>query len=206
MSFSSLKPEVQDFFAPYINISKDKVAFPYTLESCVIDHEHWYNNRVRVPVSAGIWLAADSLPISVTNLFIGHSASDILCFCHYHPGWLAVPCSAAFASLALRPSKEQVVRLKFLFPNAKIHTVFDAGIIGRVTDCKVAMWKVGKNARFSLIGDQGEFYCNRKRYCIPVGVFSLNRFEKEAGIRSGVRTHKPKAPFETFHQFFTDKG
>src|SRR5690554_2098673 len=154
MSFSSLKSEVQDFFGPYIIISEDNVAFPYTLENQITEYEHWGENGVRIPVCKDVWLAADSLPISVTNLFIGHSASDILCFCHYYPDWLAVPCSAAFASLALRPSKEQVVRLKFLFPNAQIHTVFDTGIIGRVTDCKVAMWNAGKNVRFSVVGDR----------------------------------------------------
>ncbi|QQD14363.1 hypothetical protein [Sphingobacterium sp. UDSM-2020] len=204
MAFLQLKAEVRNFFAPYMDIVEDKILFPYTLENQVIDHERWNENGVRIPVSNAMWLVTDSLPVSVTNLFIGHSASDILCFCHYYPNWITSPCLVTFASLGLLPSKEQFVYLKGLFPNAKIHTVFDGGISGRVADCKVATWQLGKNARFSLVDDHGEFYCNKKRYRIPVGNFSLNRFERLSGIRAGIRTHKPKAPFETFYQSFTN--
>ncbi|MEN5196937.1 hypothetical protein [Sphingobacterium faecium] len=204
MSFYLLKSEVRNFFGPFLNIAGDIVIFPYVRENHEIDHEHWHNNGVHVPVSSGIWLVTDSLPASVTDLFIGHSASDILCFCHYYPSWLTPPCSVTFASLGLLPSKEQVVRLKSLFPNAKIHTVFDTGISGRVADCKVATWKFGKDVRFRLANDEVEFYYKRKSYYIPVSVFSLNHFEKVVGSRAEIRTHKPKGPFETFHQFFTD--
>ncbi|WP_298938287.1 hypothetical protein [uncultured Dysgonomonas sp.] len=109
---------------------------------------------------------------------------------------------SAFASLGLLPTKEQFTWLKIQFPNAKIHTIFDNGISGRVADCKVATWQIGKNARFSLADDHGEFYYNKKKHRIPVNIFSLSRFEKLSGIRSGVRTHKPKAPFETFYLSF----
>ncbi|MFC0320740.1 hypothetical protein [Olivibacter oleidegradans] len=78
------------------------------------------------------------------------------------------------------------------------------GISGRVADCKMATWQIGKSARFSLVDEHGEFYCNKKGYRIPVGSFSLNRFERLSGIRAGIRTHKPKAPFETFYQSFTN--
>jgi hypothetical protein len=112
----------------------------------------------------------------------------------------------AFASLGLLPTKEQFTWLKTLFPNAKIHTVFNSGISGRVADCKVAIWQLGKNARFRLANDHGEFYYTKKKYRIPVNIFSLSRFEKLSGIRSGIRPHKPKAPFETFYKFFTNMG
>ncbi|WP_185218057.1 hypothetical protein [Sphingobacterium mizutaii] len=174
------------------------------MENQVLAQEHWSENGVRIPVCKGMWLVTDGLPVSVTHLFIGHSASDLLCFCHYHPNWVNPPCLSAFASLGLLPTKEQFSWLKFLFPNAKIHTIFDTGISGRVADCKVATWQLGKNARFSLVDEHGEFYCNKKRYRIPVGNFSLNRFERLSGIRAGIRTHKPKAPFETFYQSFTN--
>ncbi|WP_148908897.1 hypothetical protein [Sphingobacterium allocomposti] len=174
------------------------------MENQVLAKEQWSENGVRIPVCKGMWLVTDGLPVSVTHLFIGHSASDLLCFCHYHPNWVDPPCLSAFASLGLLPTKEQFTWLKSLFTNAKIHTVFDGGISGRVADCKVATWQIGKSARFSLAGDLGEFYYNKKKYRIPVNIFSLSRFEKLSGIRSGIRTHKPKAPFETFYQSFTN--
>lgn len=202
MVFLRLKSEVRNFFAPYFHVVEDKILFPYTLENQIVAQEHWSENGVRIPVCKGMWLVMDSLPVSVTNLFIGHSASDILCFCHYYPNWVYSPCLSAFVSLGLLPTKEQFTWLKSLFPNAKIHTVFDGGISGCVADCKVATWQLGKNARFSIVDDHGEFYCNKKKYRIPVSIFSLNRFEKLSGIRAGIRTHKPKAPFETFYESF----
>lgn len=204
MVFLQLKAEVRNFFAPYLDMVEDKIMFPYTLGDQVIDHEHWSENGVRIPVCKGMWLVTEGLSASVTHLFIGHSASDLLCFCHYHPNWFNPSCLSAFASLGLLPTKEQFTWLKTLFPNAKIHTVFDAGISGRVADCKVATWQLGKNARFSLVDEHCEFYCNKKRYRIPIDSFSLNRFERLSGIRAGIRTHKPKAPFETFYQSFTN--
>lgn len=206
MVFIRLKPEVRNFFAPHINIVEDNIRFPYTLENQVLAQEHWSENGVRIPVCKGMWLVTDGLPVSVTHLFIGHSASDLLCFCHYHPNWVNPSCLSAFASLGLLPTKEQFTWLKTLFPYAKIHAVFDRGISGRVADCKVATWQLGKNARFSLADDHGEFYYNKKKYRIPISIFSLSRFEKISGIRSGIRTHKPKAPFETFYQSFTNMG
>lgn len=204
MVFFQLKAEVRNFFAPYMDMFEDKILFPYTFGNQIVDHESWNENGVRIPVSKGAWLATDTLPLSVTDLFIGHSAGDIMCFCHHYPNWITPHRPSAFASLGLLPTKEQFTCLKSLYTNAKIHTVFDGGIIGRVADCKVATWQIGKSARFSLVDEHGEFYCNKKRYRIPVGNFSLNRFERLSGIRSGIRTHKPKAPFETFHQSFTN--
>lgn len=202
MVFLQLKAEVRNFFAPYMDMVEDKILFPYTFGNQIVDHESWNENGVRIPVSKGAWLATDSLPISVTNLFIGHSASDILCFCHYYPNWVNSPCLSAFVSLGLLPTKEQFTWLKSLFTNAKIHTVFDGGISGRIADCKVATWQLGKNARFSLVDDHGEFYYNKKRYRIPIGDFSLNRFERLSGIRAGIRTHKPKNGFDSFYDLF----
>ena len=34
----------------------------------------------------------------------------------------------------------------------------------------------------------------------------VDNIEKVSGIRAGIRTHKPKALFETFYQFFANKG
>jgi len=70
----------------------------------------------------------------------------------------------------------------------------------------VATWQLFKNARFSLANDQGEFCYNKKKHRIQMNIFSLSRFEKLSGIRSGIREHKPKGPFKTFNQSFTDMG
>jgi len=203
MVFLRLKPEVRNFFADYMCSGKDNVLFYYRWENQVVAQEHWSGNGLRIPVSKGMWLVADGLPVSITNLFIGHSASDLMCFCHYYPNWVNPLCLSAFASLGLLPTKEQFNWLNSLFPNATIHTVFDGGLSGRVADCKVAMWLLGKHVRFRLGNDHIEFYCNKKKYRIPIVIFSLSRFEKLCGVRANIRTHKPIARFDTFYQSFT---
>ncbi len=202
MVFLRLKTQVRKFFAPYLDIVEGNILFPYTLKNQVVENERWSENSVRDPVTQGIWLAANSLPLSVTDLFIGHSARDIICFCHFYTNWIIPHCPCAFASLGLLPTKGQFTGLKTVFTNAKIHTVFDGGLSGRVADCKVASWQIGMSAMFSIVDENVEFFCKKKRYIIPIENFSLNCFEKMSGIRANIRTHKPKAHFETFYQSF----
>ena len=202
MSYKRLKIGVQRFFAPYMVIEGNNIRFPYSIGDHVLGQEYWTENGVRIPTGKGIWLVVECLPVSVSDLFIGHSASELLCFCHYHTGLISGTYQSAFAALGLVPGREQFARLRSLFPNAKIHTVFDTGISGRVADCKIATWQLGKQASFTLSDDHGELYCNKRQYRIPIDIFSLSRFEKLAGIRSGIRTHKPQTPFETFYDSF----
>lgn len=190
------------FFINHITINNGDFLFFYQDQQRDRATELWALGRHLVPVSTGIWLVHEGPAVQVRNLFVAGSAADIICFCHFNPNWLQVSGSVAFAALGLLPTSDQIVFLKRRFANAKVHTVFESGIIGRVTDCKIALWQKGKDASFRVIDDLILITYRNRRYKIPVAVFSLNRFETTIGIRSKVRTHKPKGGSGSYREFF----
>ncbi len=200
---ANLSKLILEFFKPAIILSPEALLFTFKDENhSSIDTEYWSADKHLVPRSPGTWLFFTGFQIQVRHLFLSHSATDILCFCHYSPAWLKQSESIAFATLGLVVSTDQIHYLKSLFLNAKVHTVFDDGIIGRVTDCKIALWMKGKDAEFKLTGDCMLVLYNKKRFSIPLEEFSLSRFEKTVSLRSGIRTHKPKEGFNSYHDFF----
>lgn len=199
---SALDMGVLGFFMHRITVQDGGCLFYYRDNKKNIAVEYWSSGRHQVPVSTGTWLVHESFPAQVRHLFLSHSAADILCFCQLRPDWLAVPGNVAFAALGLLASAGQVTFLKEQFANAKIHTLFDAGLAGRVTDCKVALWLSGKDATFRIADDLVQIGYRKKKFHIPVHVFSLNRFEIAVALRIGIRTHKPKGGFSTYHELF----
>ncbi|SDF94138.1 hypothetical protein SAMN05421827_102195 [Pedobacter terrae] len=199
---TSVSKSVLDFFEKYVKIRDEDFLFSFQKSKENGQLEYWSADLHLVPSSGGIWLASNGFPVQVRHLFLSHSAADILCFCHHFPSWLRISDSVAFVALGLKASYSQIDQLKRQFFNAKVHTLFDAGITGRVTDCKVALWIKGTNATFIAADELIHINYSRNRFRIPIDVFSLSRFEKTIGIRSGIRTHKPKGDFNSFYEFF----
>lgn len=197
-----LSKNVLDFFQRHLTIRNGDFLFSFQEGNENVQREYWSTGSRLVPVSTGIWLAYEGFPVQIRHLFLSYSAADILCFCHYKPDWLKISGNVAFAALGLIATNSQISLLKRQFFNAKVHTLFDAGITGRVTDCKVALWQRRIDATFTADSEFIHIKLNRNKFLIPVEAFSLNRFEKTVGIRSGIRTHKPKGDFNSFYDFF----
>lgn len=197
-----LNPAVQVFFLNWITVKDGVLLFFYQDQHGNLATEYWARVLHLVPVSSGIWLVHEGFAAQVRHLFIGGSAADILCFCHFNPDWLKDDVAVAFAAVGLLPNAAQIGFLKGRFPNAKVHTLFESGLTGKVTDCKIALWQKGKDASFRVIDDLVQVTYRNRRYKIPVAVFSLNRFETIIGIRSKIRTHKPKGCSGSYHEFF----
>lgn len=197
-----INPKILAFFINRITVQDGAFLFTYQDNQGDAAIEFWSNKKCLVPVSTGMWLVYEGLPAQVRHLFLSNSATDILCFCQQRPEWLKIPGSVAFASLGLLASEDQISFLKLHFVNAKVHTVFDAELTGRVTDCKVALWKSGKDAFFKVTEDLIQITYRKRKFNIPATSFSLNHFEKVAGIRSGIRTHKPKNGYCSFREQF----
>lgn len=198
---SVINPFVQAFFADHITVNEDTFIFSYQDNLHRLAMEHWTPGQHLVPVAAGIWLVNKGFPAQARHLFLSHSAADILCFCQLRPEWLRIPGNVAFAALGLLATATHVHFLKERFANAKVHTLFDAGITGRVTDCKVALWRAGKDASFKITDDLVQIKYHNRKFSISTAVFSLNRFEKTVALRSHIRTHKPKG-VDSYHKFF----
>ena len=197
-----LNPAVQVFFLNWLTVKDGVLLFFYQDKCGNLATEYWAPVLHLVPVSSGIWLVHEGFAVQVRHLFIGGSAADILCFCHFNPDWLNDDGTVAFAALGLLPNAAQIGFLKVQFPNAKVHTLFESGITGKVTDCKVALWQKGKDASFRVSGDLIQIAYKNRRYKIPLTVFSLNRFETTVSVRSKIRTHKPKSCLGSYHEFF----
>lgn len=199
---TELNTAVQVYFFNWVTVKNGVFMFFYQDQHRNLATEYWAPVRHLVPVSSGIWLVHKGFSVQVRHLFIGGSAADILCFCQFNPAWLKDDGTVAFAAVGLLPNAVQIVFLKERFPNAKVHTLFESGITGKVTDCKIALWQKGKDASFRVSGDQIQITYKNRRYKIPIDVFSLNRFESTIGIRSKIRTHKPKGCLGSCYEFF----
>lgn len=199
---TELSTAVQVYFYNWVTVKDGVLLFFYQDQHSGLATEYWARVLHLVPVSSGIWLVHEGFAAQVRHLFIGGSAADILCFCQFNPDWLKDDGTVAFAALGLLPSATQIGFLKGRFPNAKVHTLFESGITGKVMDCKIALWQKGKDASFRVSGDLIEITYRNRRYKIPLAVFSLSRFETTVSIRSKIRTHKPKACLGSYHEFF----
>lgn len=174
-----------DFFMPWLETSPDGALH------FVPDAGH----GEAVTRSAGV---AD--PVMVRRHFLFYSAIDALCFCNLHPGWLQGPGSCAFSTLGLLPTASQLKALQQRFPNATMAGVFGNDLFGRVLDCRIALWLMGKDARFHYA--DGIVCCDYRGrpFRIPEPEFSLHRFRQLSGLRSAYRTFKPKSGFTSFRE------
>nr|WP_199156678.1 hypothetical protein [Pedobacter sp. ASV2] len=200
---SAISPSVLAFFTNQVIVQNETFLFSYREGHRIPAIEIWAPGQHLVPLSSTIWLAHEGFPAQVRHLFLGHSATDILCFCQLRPEWLRIPGNVAFAALGLLATVDQVHFLKERFANAKVHTLFDAELTGRVTDCKIALWRAGKNAAFRITDDLVQISYRNRKFNIPTAVFSLGRFEKTVALRSNIRTHKPNG-FNSYHEFFVN--
>lgn len=199
---AALHSNVADFFMPWINAQEHTYIFHYKINTGVSHFEYWSGSGNRVPCGTGIWMVEHGSPAQARHLFLAHSAADILCFCHFSPDWLVTSGQVAFAALGICVTSNQVSFLKARFLNARIHTLFDVEIAGKVTDCKTALWLAGKDAQFLAEGDLLKVRYRRTDFNIPASAISLSRFEKATGLRSGIRTHKPKEGFDSYYSFY----
>lgn len=201
-----IKPRVQQSFEPWLEVSSDEeLSLTYSSPKANLKEEEFINRSGSiVPSAAGIWCAGAYHPNSVRHNFLFYSGLEALSFCSMATDWLVRPGFAVFSALGLCPSASQISLLQYRFPNARLHTVFGNDILGRITDCKVALWSKRRDAVFNIEKDVIVGNYNGKIFRIPEPIFSLSLFEQKCGLRSGIRTHKPKAGISTFTNILRD--
>lgn len=152
----------------------------------------------RIPSTSALWIACAVYPPAVKHCFLFNSAAEAMGFSHYCTSDRSGSQDRAFVSLGLLPRRGQVERIGSMYPNAKLHTVFGSDLPEKVMDCKIALWSKCRDARFTY--DRGfiQVAIESRLQLIPAEEFSLNRFERASGLRSGIRTHKPQNGFSSF--------
>ncbi|QRQ59997.1 hypothetical protein [Sphingobacterium multivorum] len=202
MNADNLDQDVIRFFEPFFERSPTGFEFSYKYLSDQ-QKEIWVNNGYVNEVASGIWKAYHQIPISVTNLFIASSCTDILCFAHLFQQYVDNALSIAFASIGYLPSRENFRELICEFPNAKIHLIAENSLIGKIFDCKIALWSRSIDSKFRVNNELIEIKFGSQSLVLPIEKFSLNYFEVISGKRFAVRTHKPVKGFLNFHKLFT---
>lgn len=190
-----LKPEAADFFSPFLQCSDGRLVFNFGATA----KEYWSAAMHRVPATHEIWLANAAYPNLITDLYIGYSAADLLCFTSQRPQGLSRhPEQRAYAALGLLPTAQQVNRLKTLFPIARWHLLFTPDLLGKVADASIAAWFKANRVSFRLTGNRLTARYRDRLLQFEPDSFSLHRFELATGMRSGIRTYKPPRGYLSF--------
>ncbi|QIH35865.1 hypothetical protein [Sphingobacterium sp. DR205] len=202
MNADNLDQDVIRFFEPFFEKSTTGFEFSYRYFSDQ-PKEIWNYNGYVNEVASGIWKAYYQIPISVAHLFLASSCTEILCFAHLFPQYVDKTVSIAFASVGFLPSRENYRELTNEFPNAKIHLIAENSLIGKIFDCKIALWSRTIDSKFQINDDLIKIEFGSQSLVLPVEKFSLNYFEVISGKRIALRTHKPVKGFLNFHKLFT---
>jgi hypothetical protein len=169
---------VRLFFEPYFQSLPDgSILFPYGEEA-----EHFSLYFHQVPSAVVPWTAGDG-PL----VFISNSAMECIAFLSFYSHAYPIFGQLQFIAIGNYFSGLNVSA-------TKITMLFGRDILGRLTDIKLSMALRNKNALM--------FYCGDDLFDISGHMFSasqltLNVFETGLGIRSGIRTVKPRG-FNTF--------
>lgn len=199
MDTDNLNWKVTDYFEAFYK--RIDCGFEFTYSSCT-EKEYWFKNGLVREVPQGIWIAHHHLPDTVNHLFIAQNCTDILCFSHVYPQYVDNTVSPAFASLGYLASKGDFKNLINKFINAKIHLISENSLIGKVFDCRIALWSRGIDSKYQIIGNSVALQFGVKMLTIPIEKFSLNYFEIISNNRFSFRTHKPAKGFLSFHKLF----
>ncbi len=185
----NIKREIISFFNPFFQIGTDS-SFTFSYGTA---YERWTPETHTIPSTQGIWLAGADHPNLTTDLYISYSATELICFVSQRPHYLLrYPDQRAFAALGLLPSMKQVHYLKRLFPYARWHLLFGPELLGNVAEASIAAWFKGYQLSFRVEDFRIKVKYREKAFDFDSETFSLSRFERVAGLRSGMRTHKPR--------------
>jgi hypothetical protein len=162
------------------------------IDPIVMDYfSHWLDYSIPGRISF-IGTAGMIEPNMARQLFLFHTATDVLCFCHFYSHWIQKPGNNVFTALGQKPTSNQILTLKKRFPNARFVGVFDDDLLGRVIDCKIALWHMDRDASFILADSEIIVKYKDNIFRISAEQFSLHRFRLITGTRSNYRTIKPR--------------
>jgi hypothetical protein len=137
-----------------------------------------------------VWMANMShAPQLVNQVFIGESAIDAMSFYQLNQHKFNFE-HAVFVSTGGNVLRNQARNILKAFPQAKINTLFDNDLSGKLYDIYLAGIKTNKELQIRKTEDAIQFELKKGIFEVPVDQLSLSRFERVTGIRSGIRPIK----------------
>ncbi|WP_207423788.1 hypothetical protein [Desertivirga brevis] len=199
-----LAAKVVTFFEPFFHYAEDlSILFAYYSQSDIA-FETFISGKVRSVATRGIWQACPTHPRCVRDLYLFPSAMEALAFFHYKTSLLSEGSEIAAVSTGILPHKEQVLLLKERYKEAKLHLVCPSDLAGRIADCKIALWAKGLNAFFHCDRDSLLIEFGGRNLLLPGSMLSLSSFQKQAGLKFSLRTHKPRNRYNTYYELLLD--
>lgn len=143
----------------------------------------------KVPTSQNVWRSAPAL---VTCVIITHSVMEAAAYITLNRHKHSSVANIAFVATGNYPHSLQTAWIKNNFKNRKMTLVFGNCILGILADIKMAAGLRKIPLKMRLSGLNIVLECRGLSLSFAQESLSLHSFEKSFGIRSGIKTSKPK--------------
>jgi hypothetical protein len=171
---------------------------------CVFDfgdgYEHFRKDFHHVPTSQNVWRA---VPDVVKDVVITHSAMKAIAFMHFNRHLFTGIEQVAFAAIGNFPHSLQTGWIRHNFRKRKITLAFGNYILGVIADIKVSAGRRLMPVKLCHEHRNIIIECKSLKKSFEQDTLSLSVFEKEFGIRSGIRTSKPQKNLTYLDQLTT---
>lgn len=179
---------VQEFFKDSVEIDEGgNLAFGYGRH-----FEYYTFEGHLVPQTGALWIAGNRNYHLIRQVFICSSAMEAICFFSVHFSAYTHTGNLLFLATGLTPNEEQFQFIRKQFKNRKIALVMGNDFLGRVSDIKILGGIKQKPIKMIASGEQIMVTIDDQDYVFEQDRLTLNSFEKISGLRSGMRTFKPK--------------
>jgi len=156
--------------------------------------EHFDTGFHRVPTTQNIWLAGKDLSREV---IITSTAMEAIAYLSVNLYRYPDLDALSFIAIGNLPHPGQLNWIKANYPKRKFTLVFGKDLLGKLADIRIAAGLKKKTIRLLRSDIQIQIMCDNKMYGFDQDNLSLSAFEKASGLRTGIRTCKPKE-FDTY--------
>ncbi|WP_184549852.1 hypothetical protein [Mucilaginibacter sp. FT3.2] len=178
--------EVQSFFRPFHHPDpRGNLIFSY---GDAVEHFGFAFHKIPNPDE--FWMAGNLNRHMISDVFIAGSAMECIAFLSLHPTWLTKEDHILFLSMGTLPKNSQLEWICRNLGNKTYHLLFGRDLLGRGCDLKVAAALRGWPIEIAVMDEVVQVVFRHAIYTFQTNRFSLHAFEKAAGYRFAMRTHK----------------
>jgi hypothetical protein len=141
-----------------------------------------------IPTTNNLWVAGND---TAAELVITSSAMEAIAYLALNTYRYPVTETICFIAIGNLPHTAQLNWIRANRQKRKTTLVFGNDLLGRLADIAVACGLCNKAIRFCWSDEVVEVFANDRRFKADPELFTLNTFEKAAGIRTGICTRKP---------------
>ncbi len=202
LTFKGIEKSIQGLFSGHaFQDGKGQIVFQFfDLAGRSIDCEILSLHRSK---QASHGVSALNLSENTRAVFISNSYASLIYFANQFRARISFD-DAGFLVIGAEFNLELLMEIfNSISKEAKVNTVFDSSILGRVMDCKIQDLDHRRDCTYRLANDLVRFknLRRKKETAISMHSFSLRTYCISQGLKQTVRTFKPKQKgIESFYQ------